>query len=145
MKDNKKKHQSTTSSAVSSYGVELGVVHIHENVIAAAVRKATANVEGVRRLAGNAIVNNIADLIGNKSISDRSIAVHIDGDSVAVEVKVNILYGVNVPTVATNIQTAVVEEVEKITGMNVTAVNVIVQELDDPEDEEKEEVIEDEV
>jgi uncharacterized alkaline shock family protein YloU len=139
MKDTKKKkkHQATSGGAVGSNGVELGLIHIHENVIAAAVRKATAGVDGVIRLSGNAIVNNIAELIGNKSITDRSIAVHIDGENVAVEVKVNIQYGVHVPTVAGNIQTRVVEEVEKITGMTVTAVNVIVQELDDLDNEEE--------
>lgn len=139
MKDTKKKkHQTTSGGAVGSNGLELGLIHIHENVIAAAVRKATASVDGVIRLSGNAIVNNIAELIGNKSITDRSIAVHIDGENVAVEVKVNIQYGVHVPTVAGNIQTRVVEEVEKITGMTVTAVNVIVQELDDLEEEDDE-------
>ena len=138
MKDTKKKkHQTTSGGVVGSNGLELGLIHIHENVIASAVRKATANVDGVIRLAGNAIVNNIAELIGNKSITDRSIAVHIDGENVAVEVKVNIQYGIHVPTVAGNIQTSVVEEVEKITGMTVTAVNVIVQELDDPDSEEE--------
>jgi uncharacterized alkaline shock family protein YloU len=35
--------------------------------------------------------------------------------------------------VASNLQSAIVGEVEKITGMTVTGVNVLVQELDDPE------------
>ena len=81
------------------------------------------------------IVNNIAELIGNKSIGDRSIAVHIDGATVSIDVKVNISYGAHVPTVASSVQSAVVSEVEKITGMTVTAVNVVVQELDDSEDD----------
>lgn len=138
MKDTKKKkHQVTSGGALASNGVELGLIHIHENVISSAVRKATSSVDGVIRLAGNAIVNNIAELIGTKSITDRSIAVHIDGENVAVEVKVNIQYGAHVPTVAGNIQTRVVEEVEKITGMTVTAVNVIVQELEELESDQE--------
>jgi len=140
MKDKKKSSKkSTVPGAVGNNGMELGLIHIHENVIASAVRKATSKVDGVIRLAGSTIVNNIAELIGNKTIGDRAISVQIDGETVAIEVKVNIMYGVHVPTVAANIQTAVVEEVEKITGMTVTAVNVIVQELDDSEDEEEEE------
>ena len=135
MKTTKKKsHKSTVHGAVGDNGIELGLIHIHENVIASAVRKATKRVEGVVRLSGSSIVNNIAELIGNKTIGDRAIAVEIDGEMVAIEVKVNIMYGVHVPTVAAGIQTAVVEEVEKITGMTVTSVNVIVQELDDPEE-----------
>ena len=137
MRDSRKKtrNRSTIPGGIAANGQELGLIHIHENVIASAVRKATSRVDGVIRLAGSTLVNNIAELIGNRTIGDRAIAVHIDGETVAIEVKVNILYGVHVPTVATSIQAAVVEEVEKITGMTVTAVNVIVQELDDKEDE----------
>jgi len=140
MKDSKRKskNKSIISGAIAADGQELGLIHIHENVIASAVRKATSRVDGVIRLSGSTIVNNIAELIGNKTIGDRAIAVHIDGETVAIEVKVNILYGVHVPTVAASIQTAVVEEVEKITGMTVTAVNVIVQELDEDHEEEEE-------
>jgi uncharacterized alkaline shock family protein YloU len=93
-------------------------------------------VDGVIRLAGSALVNNIAELIGNKTIGDRAISVDIDGASVGIDVKVNMIYGAHVPTVAANIQSAVVEEVEKITGMTVTSVNIVVQELDDQDDKD---------
>ena len=132
MKTTKKK-ASTVQGAVSSEGNELGLIHIHENVIVAAVRKAAVGVDGVIRLAGSPLVNNIAELIGNKTLGDRSIAVQIDGETVSIDVKINLAYGAHVPTVASNLQSAIVGEVEKITGMTVTGVNVLVQELDDPE------------
>ncbi len=138
-KKEKRAHRSSVAGAVGENGMELGGVHIHENVIASVVRKATGKVEGVIRLAGSTLVNNIAELIGNKTIGDRAISVHMEGSTVAIEVKVNILYGYHVPTVAGNIQTVVVEEVEKITGLTVTSVNVIIQELDDAEDAGQEE------
>ncbi|MCK5843597.1 MAG: Asp23/Gls24 family envelope stress response protein [Victivallales bacterium] len=134
-----KKKKSTVQGAVSAEGNELGLIHIHENVIAAAVRMAAGKVAGVVRLAGSPLVNNIAELIGNKTLGDRSIAVQIDGEAVSLDVKVNIAYGAHVPTVASNLQSAIVGEVEKITGMTVTGVNVLVQELDDPEAQEEEE------
>ena len=137
-KKERRAHRSTVAGAVGENGLELGGVHIHENVIASVVRKATGRVEGVVRLAGSTLVNNIAELIGNRTIGDRAISVHMEGGTVAIEVKVNILYGYHVPTVAANIQTAVVSEVEKITGLTVTSVNVIIQELDDSEDTEQE-------
>lgn len=132
MKTTKKKNN-TVQGAVSSDGNELGLIHIHENVIVAAVRRAAVEVDGVVRLAGSPLVNNIAELIGNKTLGDRSIAVQIDADTVSIDVKVNLEYGAHVPTVASNLQSAIVGEVEKITGMTVTGVNVLVQELDDPE------------
>ena len=136
----KTKKRSSMPGAISQEGNELGLIHIHENVIASAVRKATCEVDGVIRLAGSAIVNNIAELIGNKTIGDRSIAVRIDGATVEIDVKVHIAYGAHVPTVASNVQSAVVGEVEKITGMTVTAVNVVVQELDDTDEDMEEDV-----
>ena len=131
MKSSKKTPKSSVPGAISSEGNELGLIHIHENVIASAVRKATCAVDGVVRLAGSTLVDNIAGLIGNKTMSDRSITVNLDGATVSIDVKVNLAYGAHVPTIASNIQSAVVSEVEKLTGMTVTAVNVMVQELDE--------------
>ncbi len=136
MKNTKKRKKSSIPGAISEEGNELGLIHIHENVISAAVRKSTCRVDGVVRLAGSALVNNIAELIGNKTIGDRSIAVDLDGTAISIDVKVNLAYGTHIPTVASNIQSAVIEEVEKITGMSVRAINVLVQELDDTEDED---------
>jgi uncharacterized alkaline shock family protein YloU len=94
-------------------------------------------VNGVIRIAGSPIVDNIAEIIGNRRIGDRSIAIDIDGDTVAVEIKLNISYGSHLPTVAANVQSSVMKEVEKMTGMTVTGVNVIVQELDTEEREDE--------
>ncbi len=126
----KKSHTSKLPGATKDDGSEMGLIKIHENVISSIVRKAACGVEGVVRLAGSTLVDNIAEIIGSKRISDRAINVNINGDSVAIEVKVNLAYGVHVPTVASNIQSTVIREVEKMTGMTVTIVNVIVQELD---------------
>ncbi len=132
MKDFRKKtHTSKMPGATKEDGTEMGLIKIHENVIAAIVRKASLNIDGVVRLAGSTLVDNIAEIIGSKRIGDRAITVNINGDSVSIEVKVNLLYGSHVPTVASNIQSSIMKEVEKMTGMSVAAVNVIVQELDD--------------
>lgn len=124
--------------AVKEDGTELGVIKIHENVIASIVRKAALSVEGVVRLAGSTLVDNIAEIIGSKRIGDRAISVDMSGDRVSIEVKVNLSYGAHVPTVASNVQSAVIREVEKMTGMSVDSVNVIVQELDDEGNEGEE-------
>jgi uncharacterized alkaline shock family protein YloU len=138
MKDRRRRRTHTrVSGGIGAEGADLGVIKIHENVIAAAVRKAACAIDGVIRLAGSPLVDNIAELIGNRRISDRAIAVQMDGDKVAIEVKVNLEYGVHVPTVAASIQRAVAAEVTQLTGMTVTAVNVIIQELDQLDEEEE--------
>ena len=137
MRDTKKVQTSRIPGALKSDGSDMGLVKIHENVIASIARKAACSVNGVIRIAGSPIVDNIAEIIGNRRIGDRSIAIDINGDTVAVEIKLNISYGSHLPTVAANVQSAIMQEVEKMTGMTVTNVNVIVQELDTEEREDE--------
>jgi uncharacterized alkaline shock family protein YloU len=137
MRDVKKGYVSRIPGALKSDGSDMGLVKIHENVIASIARKAACSVNGVIRIAGSPIVDNIAEIIGNRKIGDRSIAIEINGDTVAIEIKLNIAYGSHLPTVAANVQSAIMKEVEKMTGMTVTGVNVIVQELDTEEREDE--------
>jgi uncharacterized alkaline shock family protein YloU len=113
----------------------LGSIKIHENVIAAVVKKVTLDVDGVSRLAGSSLVENIAEFVGSKK-GHGSIAVDIEDSSVRIEVKVNIFYGSHIPTVAQNIQSVVMDEVNKSTGMTVSKVDVIVQEIEDSKNNE---------
>ena len=137
MRDAKKAQTSRIPGALKSDGSDMGLVKIHENVIAAIARKAACSVNGVIRIAGSPLVDNIAEIIGNRRIGDRSITIDISGDTVAIEIKLNISYGSHLPTVAANVQAAIMREVEKMTGMTVTNVNVIVQELDTEEREDE--------
>lgn len=112
---------------------ELGDVKIHENVVASIVRKAALEIEGVSRLAGNALVDNIAEIVGSKRMQSRAITVDMqDNNRLSIEVKLNILFGFKIPVVAQEVQKAVIEAVEAMTGMTVVKANVVVQEIDDP-------------
>jgi uncharacterized alkaline shock family protein YloU len=123
--------------ALKPDGTEMGQIRIHENVIASIVRRTTCGIKGVKRLSGSHIVDNIAELIRNKRIGDRAIVVNLEGENVSIEVKVNFEYGAHIPTVASNIQSLIAGEVEKLTGLNVTGVTVIVHELEDAIGEER--------
>ena len=137
-KDSKKSTSvSTMPGNVSEQGVELGSIKIHENVIATIVRKATCSVEGIIRIAGNTLVDNIAEFVGSRKIHDRAITVQLNGATVSIEVQVNVSYDSHVPTIATEVQKVVIKDVERITGMEVTAVNVVIQELELDEEEEE--------
>lgn len=110
----------------------MGEVKIHEDVIAALVRRAALGIEGVSRLAGSTLVDNIAEIVGSSRMQSRSISIHLaEENRVAVDVKINIKTGFKVPVIATAVQKAVIESVESITGMTVTQVNVIIQKLED--------------
>lgn len=112
-----------------------GVVKVHESVVASIVRKATCSVDGVARLAGSSLVDNIAEIVGSKKMYDRAIAIDMGSTSVKIEVKAIFAYGVHIPTVAAAVQAAVVEEMGRITGMNVEKINVMVMDLEDEQPE----------
>ena len=112
-----------------------GIVKVHESVIASIIRKAACSVDGVVRLAGNALVDNIAEFVGSRKVMDRAIAIEMGDNSVAVEVQVVLEYGCNVPEPAENIQNTVTEEITRITGMQVTRIDIVVMDLETVEEE----------
>jgi len=116
---------------VKSQENSAGIIRVHESVIASIVRKVTLEVEGVLRLAGSSLVDNLAEIVGSKKIQDRAIAVEMGDTSVSVEVRVIMQYGVSIPDVGSSIKSVIAAEIVKLTGMNVAKVNVVVMDLED--------------
>lgn len=111
---------------------ELGDVKIHDGVIATITRRAALAVEGVSRLAGNALVDNLAEIVGSRRMQSRAITIAVnENNQVVIEIKLNLKIGYTIPEVAENVQKAVIADVEKITGMTVTTVHVLIQDIDD--------------
>ena len=110
----------------------LGDVKIHDGVIATLTRRAALAIEGVSRLAGNALVDNLAEIVGSRRMQSRAIAISVnDNNQISIEVKLNLKIGYTIPDVAEKVQKAVIADVEKVTGMTVTTVHVLVQDIDD--------------
>lgn len=81
------------------------------------------------------IARIVADRVAPQ-ISVRKFDAEEDSESlgsVSFELKINILYGQNVPATINNVRTAVKTEVESITGYNVEKIDVIVEKLVKPE------------
>ena len=114
-----------------------GNIQIHESVVTSIVRKVASETEGVSRISGSSIVDNIAEIVGSKRIKDRAISVQMGKSKVSVEVSVNLIFGYKLPDVASALQTAIEEEVKKLTGLNVSKVDIIIREIDDPVVEEE--------
>ena len=121
-------------SSDSSANVE-GKIQIHDYVITSIVRNVASRIKGVSRISGNPIINNIADIMGSKSIRDRSISVQMGKTNVSIELSVNLFFGYKLPEVAADLQLAIDSEIKKITGLQVHKVDVIIRELDEPVEE----------
>ena len=114
----------------------IGDVKIHENVISSLARRAALGVEGVSRLAGSLLMDNIAEIVGSRRMQDRAITVNVvDGNRISIEIKLNIKFGYRLPAVASEVQKGVISCVEAATGMSVIRVDVLVQEIDAPQEQ----------
>ena len=116
---------------------DMGEVKIHENVISSLARRATLEVEGVSRLSGNLLVDNLAEIVGSRRMQDRAISVTLeDNNRVAIEVKINIIIGYRLPDVAEKVQRSIISQIESATGMTVTRVNVLIQQVEEEMDDD---------
>ena len=107
-------------------------IRIHESVIATIVRKVAGRVEGVSRISGSSLMDNIAEIMGSKRLQDRAISVQMGDSNVSVEVSVNLVFGYKLPEVALSLQREIRKEIEAITGLQVFKVDVVVCEIDEP-------------
>ena len=100
-----------------------GTVNISEDVIAAIVAHAAVEVDGVSGMNGRPS-SDIVELIGKKtSVKGVKITI-LENNSVAIECNVNIHYGHSVVTVASNVQTAIMNALESLAAINIATVNV---------------------
>lgn len=135
MADSKKKKNPSCRSeydeAVLSRGNGCpGEIRIATTALASIIRHAACSVEGVSRIAGNSLVDNIAEFVGSRKVLDRAIQIKIDEASVEVMIAINIRYGFSLPEIAGNVQESVVQQIQELTGLQASRVDVIIREME---------------
>ncbi|MDE5556120.1 MAG: Asp23/Gls24 family envelope stress response protein [Ruminococcus sp.] len=94
-------------------------LRISDDVIITVSRLATLDVKGVAGLAGE--INTFSKIKNNAPIK-----VSMIGDVAGIDIKIKIKGGVKAIRVAREVQTAVKENVQKMTGISVAQVNVTI-------------------
>ncbi len=105
-----------------THNAQDGTVNISTEVICSIAALAACEVEGVCGLSLNRSAE-IAELLGRKSLS-KGVRLTPQGDAFVLECNVVIEQGSQIPTVAEQVQKAVVSAIESTTGIQVAAVNV---------------------
>ena len=105
-----------------------GEIKIAEEVVAIIAGLAATEVEGVSSMAGN-ITNGLVSKLGMKNLS-KGIRINVSGESVQVDVALNIAYGYTVLDVSTKVQEKVKAAIENMTGLEVSGVNVRIASVD---------------
>ena len=107
-------------------GSEYGQISINNNVIAMIAHETAKKVPGVVELQGN-LADGIAGIIGKKT-KDKGIRIEKENeDFLTIDLTVVLAFGVNIPEICVQLQSAVKTAVEDMTGQQVYAVNVVVQ------------------
>ena len=103
-----------------------GQINIHDNVIAIIAHETAKRVPGVVELQGS-LADGLAGMIGKKP-KDKGIRIEKENEELlTIDLAVVLEYGVCIPEICVQLQSAVKEAVESMTGKQIYAVNVVVQ------------------
>ena len=114
-----------------------GNINISEEVIAVVAGVAASEVKGVAGMNAS-IAGGLADLFGKKNYA-KGVKVELSEECVKISVSIIVDYGCNIPDVSWEVQEKIKREVENMTSMNVTAVDVYVEGISLPKPEKAKE------
>jgi uncharacterized alkaline shock family protein YloU len=117
-------HQDFAVAETSDSGY--GQISINDNVIAIIAHETAKKVPGVVELQGS-LADGLAGMIGKKP-KDKGIRIEKENEELlTIDLAVVLEYGVCIPEICVQLQAAVKEAVENMTGKQIFAVNVVVQ------------------
>ena len=135
----------TTGSAVSRVAdsqlqTERGNTTIADVVVTKVAGIAAREVRGVHSLGGgmSRALGSVTQRVGLGDERGQGVTVEVGEHEAAVDLTVVVEYGESVPQVSQAIRDNVIKRIEGITGLSVTEVNVAVNDLYFPGDEEPE-------
>lgn len=106
--------------------IDLGIVKISDEVVAVIAGLATTEVKGVVGMSAS-LVGGITQILAGKKNLSKGVKVSVGENSAAIDLYVVVEYGVRIPDIALEAQENVKKAVESMTGLNVSAVNIHVQ------------------
>ena len=99
-----------------------GEVKIAADVVAVIAALAATEVEGVSSMVGN-ITNELISRFGMKNTS-KGVKVTMENVVVHVDMIIKIKYGYSIPKISEQVQSKDEQQIETMTGLNVSEVNV---------------------
>jgi uncharacterized alkaline shock family protein YloU len=120
---------------------ELGQTTIGEGVVTRVAGLAAREVPGVHDLGGGAAraIGSVTQKVGLGDVRTQGVTVESGEREAAVDLTLVIDYGESIPRTADAVRSQVIKRVEGITGLRVTEVNITVNDLYFPGDDEPDE------
>lgn len=122
---------------------DMGIVKISDEVVSVIAGIAASEVKGVVGMSAS-LVGGITEILSGKRNLSKGVKVTVGENSASIDIFLVVEYGVKITEVAKLVQESVKRSVELMTGLNVSEVNIHIQNVIIPEIEktEEEEVIE---
>ena len=98
-------------------------INISEEVVATIAGIAASEVNGVASMNGG-FVGGLSEMLGKKT---KGVKVQVGEKETIIDINLTVEYGARIPDVAWEVQNKVKTQVESMTGLNVTAVNIHIQ------------------
>ena len=116
----------------------IGIVKISDEVVSVIAEIAADEIKGIVEIP-HGVSSNISQILkGKKASSGQSVKVTLDEDKATIEINVAVEYGMRIPEVVASVQENVKRTVEAMTGLKVDKVNVNVQNIYVPKQEQPE-------
>ena len=133
--------QASAGGAGRELSTQKGQTTIADAVVTKVAGLAAREVPGVHDLGGGTAraVGSVTQRVGLGDQRTQGVSVEVGQREAAVDLTLVIEYGESIPQVADAVREQVIKRVEGITGLSVTEVNVSVNDLYFPGDEEPEE------
>ena len=113
----------------------LGSIRIADEVVSIIAGLAATEVEGIAGMSGG-IAGGIAEMLGRRNFA-KGVKVEVGEKEAAVDLYIIVKYGVRIPDVALAAQENVKQAIENMTGLSVVEVNIHVQGVGFPDEEDK--------
>ncbi|QGU95151.1 Asp23/Gls24 family envelope stress response protein [Clostridium bovifaecis] len=116
--------------------IEVGIVKISDEVVEVIAGLAASEIDGIEGMS-TTLAGGITQILSGKKNVSKGIKVNVGEDNATIDLYVVVKYGIKIADVAKKVQENVRKSVELMTGLNVTAVNIYIQNVVLPKVEEK--------
>jgi uncharacterized alkaline shock family protein YloU len=125
---------------------ERGSTTIADSVVNKVAGLAAREVEGVHRLGGSGaaralgnVTERVGERVGLGTVVNQGVSVEVGERQAAVDLTLVVEYGESIPRIAEQVRSQVIKRVEGITGLEVTEVNIAIDDMHLPGEEDPDE------
>ncbi len=120
-------------------GSEKGQTTIADSVVTKVAGLAAREVPGVHELGGGTAraIGSVTQRVGIGDQRTQGVSVEVGQREAAVDLSVVVEYGESIPQVAEAVRSQVIKRVEGITGLSVAEVNIVINDLYFPGDDDE--------